>query len=239
MALFPRLKIWTKEKLLAADLNAEFDNSNEKASDPAYIKGASASVPDMQTTADPGGVGTESLATNILGEIHRLRFLIKGIVGGAEWYTAPTKNINTVNTAISSSSGAHTMNLTSYDDVTNLSVSLTTLGRPVLLQLVHDESATLGQISGGRNTFASASLFSTRFRLAILRDSTIIAHFECGNIMSGPSMGLFNSYYPAGSFWHVDVPAAGTYTWKVQVLAEDSTATNVSVSNVKLRAIEL
>lgn len=99
MAQFSRIKTWvTGEVLYAADLNNEFNNLLAGFT-PAQIDGASASVLAMQTTASTGGVGTENLATNALGELQRLRFGILQAVGGAQWYSAPTRNLETLNTA--------------------------------------------------------------------------------------------------------------------------------------------
>lgn len=46
----------------------------------------SANVSQMQATTSPGGVGTESLATSLAGEIERLRHVIKTMHNGAQWY---------------------------------------------------------------------------------------------------------------------------------------------------------
>src|SRR5690606_5719912 len=93
MALFSRVKTWvSNEVLTAADLNAEFDNilNNSVASS---IIGASANVTAMQATVDPGDVGSESLAASVTGELQRLRYVIKRIVGGTQWYEAPVGNL--------------------------------------------------------------------------------------------------------------------------------------------------
>jgi microcystin-dependent protein len=47
------------------------------------------SVGEYQTNSDPGGVGSESLPPNLAGELERLRFTVKRIVGGPQWYSAP------------------------------------------------------------------------------------------------------------------------------------------------------
>jgi hypothetical protein len=49
----------------------------------------SVSVTEMRTVTDPGEVGSESLATNLAGELERLRFAIKEIKGTAQWYETP------------------------------------------------------------------------------------------------------------------------------------------------------
>jgi hypothetical protein len=53
---------------------------------PGQLDDYSVSVAQMQTTTDPGEVGTESLATSLAGELERLRFAIKEARGGAQWY---------------------------------------------------------------------------------------------------------------------------------------------------------
>lgn len=56
----------------------------------------SSTVGQMQSTVDPGGVGTESQATSLAGEIERLRFAIDRIIGGAQWYSTPSTDLATV-----------------------------------------------------------------------------------------------------------------------------------------------
>lgn len=95
MALFSRVHTWvSNEVLTASDLNAEFNNLLTY-SDAAHYVGYSANTSQMQTTADPGGVGTESLAASIADELTRLRFAIKRMAGGAQWYVAPARNLTT------------------------------------------------------------------------------------------------------------------------------------------------
>lgn len=50
----------------------------------AYSDNAS----QMQTNTDPGTVGLESLASSLAGELERIRFVIKQMNGGAQWYPA-------------------------------------------------------------------------------------------------------------------------------------------------------
>ena len=84
-----RAKIWTAaETLTAAALNAEFDNVLAE-SDPEGIGGASADAAAMNESTDPYGSSTASLATDLLGEIKRIRYVIKQITGEAQWYIDP------------------------------------------------------------------------------------------------------------------------------------------------------
>lgn len=70
---------------------------------PAGLDDASVNTAAMKVVADPGEVGTESLATSLEGEIQRLRNIIKEITGEAQWYVTPDTNIATLylNTPVS------------------------------------------------------------------------------------------------------------------------------------------
>lgn len=95
-ALFSRIKVWVSaEDVVYSDLNAEFDNllNNLTA---ANVDDFSTNVSQMQSTTDPGEVGSESLATSVAGEIARLRHLIKEITGETQWYTSPDASISTL-----------------------------------------------------------------------------------------------------------------------------------------------
>jgi hypothetical protein len=92
-ANFPRIKVWVStEDVVYSDLNAEFDNvlNNLTA---ANVDDYSANVSQMQSTADPGEVGSESLATSVAGELQRLRHLIGEITGEDEWYESPVSSL--------------------------------------------------------------------------------------------------------------------------------------------------
>lgn len=99
-ALFSRLKTWVStEEVTYSDLNAEFDNvlTNLTA---ANVDDYSANVSQMQTVADPGEVGSESLATSVAGEIARLRKLIAEITGKTHWYESPSNSLSSIAVAI-------------------------------------------------------------------------------------------------------------------------------------------
>jgi hypothetical protein len=93
MSLFPRLKTWTStEDVTNTDLNAEFDNIIDHLA-PAYIDDYSANVSQMQSTTDPGEVGTESLATTLAEEVKRIRFMLREITGKTNWYESPIASL--------------------------------------------------------------------------------------------------------------------------------------------------
>jgi hypothetical protein len=55
----------------------------------------SANVTEMRVQTSPGGVGSESLATNLAGELERLRYAIAALNGTAYWYQ-PTGSTSAV-----------------------------------------------------------------------------------------------------------------------------------------------
>src|SRR3990167_3339435 len=75
-ATFSRVKTWTTgEVLTAADLNAEFNNILNNL-DPDGIDDYSANTTERRDTADPYPGSSESLATDLEGELTRLRYQI-------------------------------------------------------------------------------------------------------------------------------------------------------------------
>jgi hypothetical protein len=93
MGILSRIKTWAAaETLTASDLNAEFDNILNNL-DPDSVEDASANATAMQATADPYPGATESLATDLRGEVQRLRYLLKQITGEAQWYIDPDNDI--------------------------------------------------------------------------------------------------------------------------------------------------
>jgi hypothetical protein len=125
---------------------------------------------------------------------------------------------------ISSSSGAFDNNSGSYADVTNLSVSITTTGRPVFLCLIPDGSTNPADID--TSTAGGAQL-----TLRYMRGSTDIAYFSPINNTAGTP-------YSGASLVFIDPVAAGTYTYKLQnkgATAGDS----CRVRYMKLVAFEL
>lgn len=85
-ATFSRIKTWINlETLTASDLNAEFDNILNNF-DPDGMDDASANAAAMRSTVDPYPASTESLATDLRGELQRLRYQLKNITNGSYWY---------------------------------------------------------------------------------------------------------------------------------------------------------
>lgn len=137
------------------------------------------------------------------------------------------------NYVISSSCGIYSTASTSYVDVTNLTVTLTTSGNPVVLMLIADGDATTGNESviqpdaNAGNTVVQC--------VALLEGSTIIAQHKLGESDTGPSTtDILN---PSSSVNHFYTPTAGTYTYKVQTKIQVGSSANMNY--VKLVAYEL
>ncbi len=138
---------------------------------------------------------------------------------------------------LSSSSGAFSMSSTTLADVTNLSVSITTTGRPVCIKVISDASANASSLQIVSVVGANGV---TEGIAAIFRDAVKIANVFLGR-GDDPVPIVARVSYPVSSLETVDIVAAGTYTYKVQVaLAGGSPAlSQMQVNYAKLIAFEL
>ncbi len=101
--LYSRIKTWAAgDTILAADLNAEFDNVLSNFN-PEMLAGYSQNQAQMQVQTAPGAVGSESLAQAISGELERLRYQIAAITGNTYWYSAPAATLAQLNSIIGAS----------------------------------------------------------------------------------------------------------------------------------------
>lgn len=124
--------------------------------------------------------------------------------------------------AISPSCSSFSVNSASYTDVTNLSVTLTTRGRPVRVELIPDGSGVAGFQDNGSGVFVK-----------LLRGSTAVA--EIG--LQSFSSSLTNIHCPPSSMQAIDPVAAGTYTYKVQI--KNGGSNSVTADRMKLVAYEM
>ncbi len=141
--------------------------------------------------------------------------------------------VSTPNYQISSSSGTFSSGSGSYVDVTNLAVTLTTTGRPVVLTLVADGDTTNG--NNGQVQALQSSGHTAEIVIAFVEGSTIISQQTSTESDTG-NLDIAQ-YIPSSSFSHFYVPAAGTYTWKVR--AKVNTGSAVGVLYTKLVAYEI
>lgn len=139
-----------------------------------------------------------------------------GVLGVAKSTACPSSN-TTSTTAV---------------DVTNLSVTITTSGRPVFIGLTADPSS-----SGRVGVYANASTGYVGGYCQIVRGASIISK----NYISLGGSGTSNAwalYVPVSSVNMVDFPTAGTYTYKIQIYSAASTM-NAFIEPCFLIAYEL
>jgi hypothetical protein len=136
---------------------------------------------------------------------------------------------------LSDSCGTFYTSSTSLTDITNLSVSLTTTGRPVYLALIPDGTSS--------NCFFDISFDDTYFNnsnsatIAFLRGSTVVGRsLMLGGGTTTPTGQTFQLTYPGG-ICVIDVPSAGTYTYKAQLAS--GFGDSVGIVRMKLIAFEL
>lgn len=209
----------------------------------------------LQTTTAEGGAGAADSSTVLYATTARVSVPVRLIAvllstqtTAGTWAAIPTANsaptqpsvgaiaqIRPVGTtapvqgvAQSTSSGSFTTASASFVDVTNLSVTLTTRGRPVFVAIVHDGSASNALVGVDENSGVTANE-----RIAIVRASTTISLFT---LLASGATGAMN-FRTLGSMFTIDLVAAGTYTYKVQILL--GAGDLAYMSNVKLVAFEL
>lgn len=133
---------------------------------------------------------------------------------------------------VSSSSGSFTTTSASLVDVTNLSVTAVSTGRPMFVGMVPDGTGGAAMVSATLSVAAVA----VSGNLDILEDAvTFIGPFSLSH--AGASATLA-AYWPCPAYQVIYTPAAGSHTYKVQASRTSANLT-VAVSNCKLVAYEL
>lgn len=263
MAVFSRIKTWVSNEILtAADLNGEFNNllTNTK---PQSIEDYSNDVSEMQTTTNPGGVGTEILATTLAGEIERLRYVLKRIVG-AQWYSTPVVTLDAqIPTASIADSAVTTAKIADLNVTTgkiangaitpaklasvNYGASLGSAsfsGSATSLTDVTGMSITMA-VSRPMRLFIQAGTLAVRSTngtggtasLALYRDAVQLCVVSLGEeLVSNAGTKGFILPGNAGMYF-IDTPVAGTYVYKIQYLVSNA-LTTFAATNCFLIGIE-
>jgi len=129
--------------------------------------------------------------------------------------------------AISSSSGNFTTTSSTLTAVTNLSISITTTGRPVLLLIQPDGSGADCVIGPAVN---GASQYRVSSQVHYFRGASDIAQFFLETGMATNANAQEYLLYSSNSFMFIDTGvagSAGTYTYSVQTDALSSSGSNV------------
>ncbi len=157
-----------------------------------------------------------------------------GVTGSQVAATTLTRaKFAAVGQQVSASSGAFTTGATSPTDVTNLSVTITTFGRPVML-IIQSDGVTTNSIVGVRDSSGTGAASASGF-VYFLRDAGVIATNKM--LMQTQTNITRELGVPPSSFMYLDVAAAGTYTYKVQV--QLVAGTTIDVTSCVLVAYEL
>jgi len=172
---------------------------------------ASGTITTTQISGSAGITGAQIASASITGaNIAGTTITASNIVNN----TITRTQLASVGQQISASSGAYSLPIGGYVTVTNLSVTITTSGRPVHLFLQSD--------GGGSSSFVNAS-------------SGGFAQFVRGGTSLG-SMNIPTSQGPPSAFMILDTPAAGTYTYSFQASIVNGSG---AVAYCKLVAYEL
>lgn len=143
--------------------------------------------------------------------------------------------------SLSSSSGLFsTTSFASWVDVTNLSVNLTTSGRPVMLVLIPD-GTSLASFGAESSTvsLASANWRFLRDTSTVVGAGVVTARGFENELGGGGGTDIFSEVFVApGSLVMWDFVAAGTYNYKFSMQCNGSGQTG-RCSNSKLLAMEL
>lgn len=128
------------------------------------------------------------------------------------------------------------MTSTTFIDVPNLTVTITTTGRPVEIFFEGIDGGTIGEVNIKKLVGQNAN--SATGRIKLVRDTTDVKTLSIGFIKANMTTNLIESRYPASSFRYFDEPAAGTYTYKIQCRTLGA-GRSIAFSELKLVAKEL
>lgn len=184
-AIFSRRHTWGAEDvLLADDLNKEFDNILTNFT-PSQMGGYSYNVSQMQIQTAPGGIGSESLATTLAGELERLRYQINVIQGTTYWYQTPASSIAQLNAALGASSIANRVS----------SGTSTTTGQPAFL--IPD--GTTNQVTLSTSTPFIYSIAGTQYTIS--SDITLGALSTAGATSASTTCIVNDTTITSGQTW--------------------------------------
>lgn len=149
---------------------------------------------------------------------------------GLDYRKITQVNMGSVGQQISSSSGSFFTTSTSFVDVTNLTVTITTTGRPVMLMAQADE-ANPAVFSASRTGSAG-----TGISIAWLKDASFLAlHALFVEVDTSSTPRQISC--PPGAINYLDIVAAGTYVYSVAIKCD--TGTTGGAQNIKIVAYEL
>jgi FtsP/CotA-like multicopper oxidase with cupredoxin domain len=195
-----------------------------------YATSVSTSFTNVDNHDHSSGKGTQI----ITGGITDLAVTSAKLAAGAVITTKITDanvtraKLESVGQQISSSSGSHSV--TTLADVTNLSINITTTGRPVMIFLIPTNLAGVS----GNFIMSSNAASNTSMTITLTRGATDIAIWVASHTGStGHSVTMLPSII------HIDPIAAGTYTYKIRAVANTASGQAYAINDVRLAAYEL
>ena len=152
---------------------------------------------------------------------------------GTTWSTIAGSG-NLINNVTSASCGAFSTTSVALVAVTNLHVTITTTGNPVILNLISDGTSSVVSEIFSRNNAEGTGVV-----VQIRRNGSIIAVQDWYSDI--PNTGGYNLMgIPSSSVNHIDKPPAGTYTYEIWIEAQFATSfVNMGITLAKLNAYEL
>lgn len=151
------------------------------------------------------------------------------------WQT-PTK-VNIVNSypgravAISASSGSASTTSTAASTVTNMSLTISTSGRPIYLGIIGDGSGSATSLAVSGVSAATKAAFYSFYR----GTSALGIQSVSGGWPSAASANQVT--IPTSALQHIDIPSAGTHTYTVKFFSTGGVTANLA--NSKFIAYEL
>lgn len=115
-----------------------------------------------------------------------------------------------------------------YDQITNLSCTITTTGRPVFIGLQSEGNASAGAYAA----FGSPQTYIFR----VSRDSTVIGQFVIQNVFES---GVRTTFIQLPGFLKLDNPSAGTYTYTLKQFTALNNSQFMELNEYQLVVYEL
>lgn len=227
---------------VASGPNVDEDIDNIIAnSTPAGLDDASENLTAMQAAVDPYPAGSPSLPTSTEGELQRLRFQLKAILGEAQWYIDPDFNIAEMygkkGADVASDSALPLLNDGDYNDVTGTTTitSMDTvkvgttkiLHFDAILTLTHDASDLI--LPTGANITTAAG------DIAIFKEYAT-GDWECIGYQRASGKALKGEDYILIQDQKASATDGGTFTsgaWRTRNLNTEvvDTGSNASISS--------
>jgi hypothetical protein len=187
----------------------------------------------VQSSSAEGGAGGADTSSVLYSTTARTSKAIR-LIGrltsnqttAGTWAAAPTAvtlmpdNPEPKNYVISSSSGSFSTTSASDVDVTNLTATIVTSGRPVIVSIIGDGTSSSSSLEAFKAATTTAQIL-----IKVLRDGAVISH---SIISSGGASGTISCIIPAGLSLVFDAVSAGKYVYKIQASTVSTTTANLT-----------